>query len=940
VQPQPLFDAFVETKFPLVDAVMGLQVHMAPRVILINTVPSAPIVVDSSILAGCGYSVPWVKSLLHPGSVNIAKDHPNYNTYVDDCANVATGSSSDVQDEVVHCALAFAKIVYARKFTLSPKSAIVASSLKLGRRIAAELATCGIIVQVLVATRDVGVMFTAGVWRCASGSNKRMEKAVRRTKRIANISKVTRSARKLFVSGAFPQATWGHQCVGIPPTQVLALRRLAASSTGVSVKSQRCLNSCVAICFGKRADPWQSIVKELALLWMKLMPSFYAKSRFDLALAWSKAKQDVCLGPTPDTHQQIASMKVQWRKVTGPISNMVATLYAVGFLPQTFSQWVSPDGVCWNLPTSPDFPFCPVPLVHALQDQIASLLWAEASTHVLNGKGLYHGIDYNLTICVLRKYRKLLAYDKAAALETILCGACWSPQRKFLAGLTSADLSVCVLCGANECDDYHQFWSCPSLATSTWPEVESTNYLVPAAASGMRDFPCLWLRGLLPSELLVTRDHPIPPPRSVDNVSVYDPFGITPDPEVWPPGLYGTDASGGRWGSYPLLRRCGCGVARLTSMDPPFRLEWGAWFPLVGELQTVPRAELYAIYMVVAKVPAGVIYIVSDSELNVNLYAKTKFHACSSINGDLWRAIYHHIESKPITLKLYWVPGHLDTTVAKVKTRVPDVHFLLNHSADHFADRAALEEELGMHLASRVLYYGKLVGKIQRRLVRVIVSHTEKHSFERKTFEPRALAPTINDLVESTAHNLEISDSMFRCLDCSGAVSKNSTNVKNWLKAKCSALPYDDRQSLVPIPKWHLIQIGNTVPHSTHELHTHRGIVICKVCGAIGIKKCKLLVGPCRLHCTVATQKSLDNLMTGVLPPSVKAWPRRPNLGVWQAPVVVPSVLPCSIVPLPVAQNGTSDDILESSRPLHYLQARVHTSLDDSDLELFEEDPE
>ena len=80
--------------------------------------------------------------------------------------------------------------------------------------------------------------------------------------------------------------------------------------------------------------------------------------------------------------------------------------------------------------------------------------------------------------------------------------------------------------------------------------------------------------------------------------------------------------------------------------------------------------------------------------------------------------------------------------------------------------------------------------------------------------------------------------------------------------------------------------------------------------------------------------------MTGLLPPSVKAWPRRPNVGVWQAPVVVPSVLPCSIVPLPVAQNGTSDDILESSRPLHYLQARVHTSLDDSDLELFEEDPE
>jgi hypothetical protein len=912
-------------------------VHMAPRVILINTVPSAPIVVDSSILAGCGYSVPWVKSLMHPGCSKISKEHPDFNTYVDDCANIATGSTSSVLDEVVRCALAFAKVVYARKFKLSPKSAIVASSLKLGRLIAAELATYGIIVQVLVATRDVGVMFTAGVWRCTSGGNSRMAKAVKRTKRIANIAKVTRSARKLFVSGAYPQATWGHQCVGIAPTQVLALRRLAASSTGVSVKSQRCLNSCVAICFGKRSDPWQSIVKELVLLWMKLMPGFYVKSRFDLALAWSKAKQDVCLGPTPDTQEQVASMKILWRRVTGPISNMVATLYAIGFLPHSFSEWVSPDGIRWILPTSASFPFCPVPLVHALQDHIGKKLWAEASTHVLNGKGLKHGIDYNLTICVLRNFRKLLAYDKAAALETILCGACWSPQRKYLAGLVKVDLSVCTLCGAFECDDYHQFWSCPALASSVWPEVESTNYLIPAAANGMLEFPCLWLRGLLPSELLIANDHPIPPPSSVDKISIFDPFGITPDPEVWPPGLYGTDASGGRWGSYPLLRRCGCGVSRLTSLDPPYQLQWGAWFPLVGELQTVPRAELYAIYMVVAKVSQGVIFIVSDSEVNVNLFAKTKHHACSSINGDLWRAIFEHLETKPITLKLYWVPGHLDKTVAKAKSRVPDVHFLLNHCADHFADRAALEEELGMHLASRVLYYGKLVGKIQRRLVRVIVSHTEKISYERKTFQPIAPAPTINDLVEASPHNLELQDNVYRCLDCSGAVSRSSPTIKNWLKAKCAALPFDDRKQMVPIPQFHVVQIGNTIPHSTHTLASYRGIICCTICGAYGVKKCKLLAEECKLHCTASTQHALDKLRLGLLPASCKGWPRCPNLGVWQAPVVLPTFVSVSDLPLPVAQNGMFEEVLEPT-DFPSVGERVRTSLDDPDLEIFEEE--
>ena len=162
----------------------------------------------------------------------------------------------------------------------------------------------------------------------------------------------------------------------------------------MSVKSQRCLNSCVAICYGKRADPWQSVIKELALLWMKIMPVQYAKSRFDLALAWSKAKQDVCVGPTPDTHEQIISMKILWTNVTGPVSNMVASLYAIRFNPRTFSEWVAPDGTEWSLPTATGFPFCPVPLVHALQDQAGLRLWAGADTH-FNGKGIKDGIEYD-----------------------------------------------------------------------------------------------------------------------------------------------------------------------------------------------------------------------------------------------------------------------------------------------------------------------------------------------------------------------------------------------------------------------------------------------------------------------------------------------------------------------------------------------------------------
>ena len=79
---------------------------------------------------------------------------------------------------------------------------------RLAVRVAAELAEHGMIVQVANATRDVGVMFTAGLSRNTSLSSKRMAKATKRITRIAKIATSCRAARKLYTSGAFPQASW------------------------------------------------------------------------------------------------------------------------------------------------------------------------------------------------------------------------------------------------------------------------------------------------------------------------------------------------------------------------------------------------------------------------------------------------------------------------------------------------------------------------------------------------------------------------------------------------------------------------------------------------------------------------------------------------------------------------------------------------------------
>ena len=229
---------------------------------------------------------------------------------------------------------------------------------------------------------------------------------------------------------------------------------MAAATTGISSRAQRCLTSCIFVCFGRRSDPLQRILQELITIWLKLMPIFYLKPHFDLSIAWSSAKQAVVKGLTPSNFQQIETVQLRWKKITGPVSNMVASLYMIGWNPVSFSEWVQPDGTTWSLPTSSFFLFHPPHVVRAAQDQAASMLWKPAGLHY-NGAGLSDGLAFSYSMHVLHSYRKMLAYDKSAALETIMCAACWSPQRKFDVGLISDDLNVCSMCHITGCDDYH-----------------------------------------------------------------------------------------------------------------------------------------------------------------------------------------------------------------------------------------------------------------------------------------------------------------------------------------------------------------------------------------------------------------------------------------------------------------------------------------------------
>ena len=86
-------------------------------------------------------------------------------------------------------------------------------------------------------------------------------------------------------------------------------------------------------------------------------------------------------------------------------------------------------------------------------------------------------------------------------------------------------------------------------------------------------------------------------------------------------------------------------------------------------------------------------------------------------------------------------------------------------------------------------------------------------------------------------------------------------------------MPFDDRHSSVPIPKWHVVMIGNGIPHHSHELLSFRGITYCNLCGGFGVKRSRLLNRPCDRVCTVASDRARTRLKQEFLPVVGMSWP-------------------------------------------------------------------
>ena len=361
----------------------------------------------------------------------------------------------------------------------------------------------------------------------------------------------------------------------------------------------------------------------------------------------------------------------------------------------------------------------------------------------------------------------------------------------------------------------------------------------------------------------------------------------------WPSGLYHTDASGGDFSSFKELRRCGIGLAFLCqdedafgSLSPDLFL-WGAFSPLPGKLQTVPRAELYAILVVCLHVVReGQIVIVSDSKLNVDAFIKGEQFCMTAANSDIWRELFDCIETRALTLQLQWSKGHADNPETYLSYGVTPRNLLGNLCADALAGRGAEVGQVSYQDSMNLKWHRALVKRIQARAV-VILNATQSKSLQKsqaceKVKPLKVRKVTTSGLAVATEHRFTTLSRTLHCYVCLRHSGHTQAARRAFLQSPCKVditmvnaiFKGSSKPATVPLER--IVQIGRRSIHASHKLCIYKGLYYCTKCGYHAHAKAQKLLSPCQERSAEGVKRA-SRIGQGKLPSGMSRWPNDPS---------------------------------------------------------------
>ena len=180
-----------------------------------------------------------------------------------------------------------------------------------------------------------------------------------------------------------------------------------------------CATTTIRWKLSAKADPFVRETAQQVDLWLELWRSQQNKDiNANLKRSWNEALR------------RMYFPKVDWRKVSGPISATIAALARAKWKPSMPNLWFNQYGdQCINIDEAP---YAKIMVRRALEDDLEGIAWQNASQHYL-GQGLDKGIpDLDPARRVRSKMVKMGLTKAAAALDAVVCGACWHHDREGL----------------------------------------------------------------------------------------------------------------------------------------------------------------------------------------------------------------------------------------------------------------------------------------------------------------------------------------------------------------------------------------------------------------------------------------------------------------------------------------------------------------------------
>jgi len=357
----------------------------------------------------------------------------------------------------------------------------------------------------------------------------------------------------------------------------------------------------------------------------------------------------------------------------------------------------------------------------------------------------------------------------------------------------------------------------------------------------------------------------IDPPHDMLSVSFTNPNDVS-----WESGTYYGDASGGAHSEYNELRRCGCSVVKCTDAGS---LLFGADFPLPGEIQTVPRGELYCIVYLITMMPemAEVEYITDNLKVS-DTYNGGPQAGMRSVNCDLYFQLFQMCIAKRIRLDVRWMPSHLKLTDPRPEG-ITDTDIISNGHADILAGRAADRAAVPMEVSNEYLVNYTLVQRIRKRLVAVLMALPHRNT-ENIVRPPRVCVrpPPIEELLANTQHTIRTFGDRHVCTKCLNGFKVQGPQIRHWLNTNCQRSRVHSLDRPNPLNRSDTFHIGNQSVNSSHTLRQHKGLIYCKRCGniaAVKIHKLAELCGPPNTY----GKRNLANIQNDKLPYGMDQWP-------------------------------------------------------------------